>query len=174
MKTYEKYADEIPTETKLVVATFDDPIRQSIIVLLKTKGKMSFSSVKNELRLDKLTLNYHLKKLYSAGLIDHFFEHELGNREYSYYSITSLGERLLKNLVQILIPESPLVGRERREPLTQLYKFNTSDLTGNKNEVAYTKDFAFFYAKNFRSSIPSEVGRIVARTDATRYTEQKW
>jgi DNA-binding transcriptional ArsR family regulator len=107
MKKYESYAEQLPEETRLIVATLHSSIRQAILVLLKQNEKLSFSIIKDRLGLDKLTLNYHLKKLYSSGLIDHYFERELGNKEYSYYSITKLGERFLSGLTMLLIPEVP-------------------------------------------------------------------
>jgi len=52
-------------------------------------------------------LNYHLKNLFSAGLTDHYFRHELGSTKYSYYAITNLGKRVLSKLIEALIPPLP-------------------------------------------------------------------
>ncbi len=114
MKKYKKYTEEIPEETRLIVASLDNPIREAILVLLNKNAELSFSSIKKELGLDKLTLNYHLKNLYSAALIDHYFRHEFGNQEYSYYSMTSLGRRVLKNLTKVLIPPCSIPENRRR------------------------------------------------------------
>ncbi len=107
MKVYEKYAREIPQDAIRIIASLDDPIRIAILVLLNKNNELSFSDIKRELGLTKLTLNYHLKNLYSAGLTDHYFRHELGNQKYSYYSITDLGKRVLSSLVEALIPPIP-------------------------------------------------------------------
>ena len=107
MKVYEKYAREIPQDATRIIASLDDPIRIAILVLLNKNNELSFSDIKKELGLTKLTLNYHLKNLYSTGLTDHYFRHELGNQRYSYYSITDLGKRVLSSLVKVLIPPIP-------------------------------------------------------------------
>lgn len=107
MKVYEKYAREIPQDATRIIASLDDPIRIAILVLLNKNNELSFSDIKKELGLTKLTLNYHLKNLYSTGLTDHYFRHELGNQKYSYYSITDLGKRVLSSLVKALIPPVP-------------------------------------------------------------------
>ncbi len=98
----------IPRETRIIIATLDNQIRQAILVLLNQKGELSFSEIRNQLGIEKLTLNFHLKKLFSAALIDHYFKHELGNQKYSFYSITPLGCRILHNLNNALIPPAPV------------------------------------------------------------------
>ena len=60
------------------------------------------------LDMEKLTLNFHLKKLFSSALIDHYFKRELGNPAYSFYAITPLGSRVLTSLNHTLIPTVPL------------------------------------------------------------------
>jgi len=119
---YEQYAKELPEETRLIISSLDNSIRQAILVLLEQTEKLSFSTIKERLGLDKLTLNYHLKKLYSSGLIDHYFEHKLGNKEYSYYSITKLGERFLNGLIMLLIPEVPFEKAVREETMAKTYE----------------------------------------------------
>jgi DNA-binding transcriptional ArsR family regulator len=114
MKACEKYSDEIPQEAVRIIAALDDPLRIAILVLLNKSKEFSFSDIQREFGISKLTLNYHLKNLYSAGLIDHYFRHELGNQKYSYYAVTSLGTRVLNSIVKVLTPPS-LYSSERKE-----------------------------------------------------------
>ena len=102
----EKYSQEIPEDVVQTIAALDDIIRQAILVLLTKHDELTFTEIQKELGLGKLVLNYHLKILFSAGLTDHYFKRELGNPKYSYYSITTLGKRVLTKLVEALTPPS--------------------------------------------------------------------
>jgi DNA-binding transcriptional ArsR family regulator len=108
MNRVEEYAVGMPEETRMILASLDNPVRQAILMLLSQKGELSFSAIQKELGLGKLTLNFHLKNLFAAALIDHYFKHEFGKQQYSYYSITTLGKRVLSNLEKALVPPSPV------------------------------------------------------------------
>ena len=109
MEKITQYAEEIPEEVKLAVKALNDESRQAILVLLSSNVELSFSEIQKELRIDKVKLNNHLKKLFSSALIDHYYRHEVGNPNYSYYSISRLGKRVLTNLIQAFIPPSPIL-----------------------------------------------------------------
>jgi DNA-binding transcriptional ArsR family regulator len=100
----EECSNEIPQETRLIIAALDNPIRQAILVLLSEKKELSFSEIQKTFSMEKLTLNFHLKKLFSSALIDHYYKHEIGNQKYSFYSVTPLGNRILNSLNGALIP----------------------------------------------------------------------
>lgn len=108
MDKIQECINTIPYETRIILSALDNPIRQAIIVLLSRKKELSFSQIQNELNLEKLTLNFHLKKLFSSALIDHYFKHEIGNQKYSFYSITPLGSRILTSLNNALTPPAPV------------------------------------------------------------------
>lgn len=122
MKAYEKYDAELPQEATGIIAALNDPARRAILVLLTKHDEFSFSDFQKELGVGKLTLNYHLKKLYSTGLVDHYFRHELGNPKYSYYAVTSLGKRVLRSLVEVLTPPEPGYPSEKQEQKVLLKK----------------------------------------------------
>jgi len=143
MKKYVKYAQEIPQEATLIITALDDPIRRAILVLLRKYDELSFSDIRKELGLTKLTLNYHLKNLYSAGLTDHYFRHEFGNQKYSYYSITGLGKRVLSNLIKALIPPVPFQ-KVRKEETSEKYELVSG--------VAYTC-LASYLASNKKETV---------------------
>ena len=116
LEKIQEYVNTIPHETIVIIAALDNPIRQAILVLLSKRSELSFSEIQNELGIEKLTLNFHLKKLFSGALIDHYFKHELGNQKYSFYSITPLGNRILNSLNNALIPPAPVDRKTAKFP----------------------------------------------------------
>lgn len=108
MEKYKEYAENIPEEVRITIASLDNQIRQAILVLLSRNVELSFTDIQKELKLEKIKLNFHLKNLFSSALIDHYYRHEVGNQKYSYYSITQLGRRVLAYLIQAFIPPSPI------------------------------------------------------------------
>jgi DNA-binding transcriptional ArsR family regulator len=106
-KLFQKYALEVPEDAVQIISALDDPIRRATLALLTKKEELSFSELQKALGVGKLTLNYHLKTLFAAGLTDHYFKRELGNPKYSYYAITALGNRILAKLAEALTPPLP-------------------------------------------------------------------
>jgi predicted ArsR family transcriptional regulator len=104
LKRVEEHTKQIPQETRLIISALDNPIRQAILMLLTENKELTFTDMQKELNLEKLTLNFHLKKLFAAALIDHYYKHEVGNPKYSYYAVTPLGRRILTNLNNALTP----------------------------------------------------------------------
>ncbi|MGQ9641925.1 MAG: winged helix-turn-helix domain-containing protein [Candidatus Bathycorpusculaceae bacterium] len=121
MKKFEKYTEEITNEIRIILESLDNPVRQAILMLLSKKGELSFSDLQKELGLRKLTLNFHLKKLFASALVDHYYKHELGNQKYSYYSVTPLGGRVLLNLSRSLIPPLPFEKMRASQIFTERY-----------------------------------------------------
>ena len=111
LKKVKECADEIPQETRLIIAALDSPIRQAILVLLNKNEELSFSELQQQFSVGKLTLNFHLKKLFSNALIDHYYKHEVGNQKFSFYSITPLGSRILASLNNALTPPPPTTAK---------------------------------------------------------------
>jgi DNA-binding transcriptional ArsR family regulator len=153
-KLYEKYSEEIPSEATQIISSLCDPKRRAILVLLSKHGELSFSEIQNELAMSKLTLNYHLKDLYSRGLTDHYFRHELGNQKYSYYSITALGKRVLFGIVNALIPPMPIT--EKWQSVTS-EKYELIPRAQSVSPAIYLFDKKNRTAKTVPSSSCSEI-----------------
>lgn len=130
--------EQISEEIRLAVKSLDSPIRQAILVLLKTNVELSFSDIQEELGLDKVKLNFHLKNLFSSALVDHFYRHEVGNPKYSYYSLSRLGKRVLANLIQAFIPPSPI--QRIAQAQTYFEKLRAHD--SSENPVGHPLDLA--------------------------------
>jgi DNA-binding HxlR family transcriptional regulator len=73
-------------------------------VFTSEKKELSFSEMQKEFNIENLALNFHLKKLFSSALRDHYYKDEIGNQKYPFYSITQLGRRILSSLINALVP----------------------------------------------------------------------
>lgn len=121
METYSAYVNDIPEEVRLTIASMNNPIRQAILVLLVRNNELSFSNLLEELGINKVKLNFHLKNLFSSALIDHYYRHEVGNPQYSYYSVTPLGTRVLFSLIDSFVPPTPLLEKFDQQIVTSEY-----------------------------------------------------
>jgi predicted transcriptional regulator len=125
MNQSDKYAEDIPEEVRTAISSVDNQIRQAILVLLHRNKELCFSEIQDELQIDKLKLNFHLKNLFSSALIDHYYKHEVGNQKYSYYAISQLGKRVLDSLIESFIPPSPVVKEVITSEPYQEYEMNS-------------------------------------------------
>jgi len=107
MSKIKEYAQEIPGEVRRAISGLDSDFRVAIFVALYKCGELSFSDLQKKLEVDKAKLNFHLKKLTESALVEHYYRHELGNVEFSFYSVTGFGEDFVKSLIQSLAPEPP-------------------------------------------------------------------
>jgi DNA-binding MarR family transcriptional regulator len=83
----------------------DNIYRAAIFFILLENGELSFSSIQKELDIDKAKLAYHLRKLGKSALVEHYYKQELGNEEYSFYSLSRFGDSFWKSLINSLQPE---------------------------------------------------------------------
>lgn len=98
----DEYASQIPVEIKKAVKGFGHDIRCAIIVDLARKGELTFTQLKEDLDIDTGLLNNHLKTLMDGALVEHYYKHELGNEQYSYYSLTLFGKDFLRGVLEPL------------------------------------------------------------------------
>jgi DNA-binding transcriptional ArsR family regulator len=92
---------EFPLELKMAVEGLNNENRQKIVLILNTTDKMSFSEIMKETNIESSLLSNHLKKLLDTLLIEHFYEHIVGEDKYSFYKISKYGKRLLRNMFGI-------------------------------------------------------------------------
>lgn len=93
---------EFPEDLSLAIKGLDNKHRQKIVLMLSEDEKLSFSEIKEKLQLKRSLLASHLKKLTRNLLIEHYYEHEIGNENYSFYSLSSYGRNLLANMLGAL------------------------------------------------------------------------
>jgi DNA-binding transcriptional ArsR family regulator len=92
----------LPYELNLAIGGLNNTQRQEILFVLNDVDKMSFSDLNKKTGIEGPSLSNHLKILSRTLLAEHFYDHKIGNDNFSYYRISPLGERLLQNLLGTL------------------------------------------------------------------------
>jgi len=94
--------EEFPYELGKAVEGLNNKYRQEILLVLNEIEKLSFSQIQKKVGISRPLLANHLKKLSKTLLIEHFYEHEIGNENFSYYRISPFGKALLGNMIGAL------------------------------------------------------------------------
>ena len=85
-------------QARRVLEAFANPERYEIMVALdKRKEGLSFSQLAQLFALNHNTLDRHLKVLTHSTIVWNFYERR-EDKDHSFYRLSSLGERLLRNL----------------------------------------------------------------------------
>lgn len=105
MTKIKEYSEEIPEEIRHAIRGLDSDYRGAIFVALYKHGELSFTALQKTLEIDKAMLSYHLGKLIESALVHHYYKHELGTEQYSFYNMTPFGQNFVETLGQILRPE---------------------------------------------------------------------
>ena len=93
---------QFPYELGKAVEGLNNTYRQEILLALTEVEKLSFSEIRERVGISRPLLASHLKKLSKTLLIEHFYEHEVGNEKFSYYRISTFGKALLENMIGTL------------------------------------------------------------------------
>ena len=91
-----------PYELGKAVEGLNNKYRQEILLALTEVEKLSFSEIRKRVGISRPLLASHLKKLSKTLLIEHFYEHEVGNEMFSYYRVSPFGKALLENMIGTL------------------------------------------------------------------------
>ncbi len=97
-----EYASQIPIEIKKAVRALGHDVRCAIVVDLSRKPEMTFTQLKEDLDIDTGLLSNHLKILMDGAIVEHYYKHELGNEQYSYYGLTLFGKDFLRGILEPL------------------------------------------------------------------------
>jgi len=97
-----EYASQIPIEIKKAVRALGHDVRCAIVVDLSRKPELTFTQLKEDLDIDTGLLNNHLKILMDGAIVEHYYKHELGNEQYSYYGLTLFGKDFLRGILEPL------------------------------------------------------------------------
>lgn len=100
------YLDRVPVEVREAVMELDTPFKWAVYIALTTGGDKYFNQLKNEFSANPKTLTDALKALAAGGLIDRKVRQlaDLEDTNKVYYTSTSLGEKLLMNLYEVVLP----------------------------------------------------------------------
>jgi len=93
--------DMFPQELSLAINGLNNAKRQKIIMKLYSVQKMSFSEIREITGINDSLLSNHLRKLKDSMLIEQFYEHLVGQENYSFYKITKYGKKIINNLFNI-------------------------------------------------------------------------
>lgn len=88
----------VPKELIGILKSLNSEFDWAIMSALEQK-ELTFSGLKEFIGTeDNKLLTYHLKKLAIKGLILHYYKHSDFEQDYSYYSISKLAKKLIRNI----------------------------------------------------------------------------
>ena len=91
---------EIPKDFEMLLKGISNRFRYALSMLLEEKGPLSFSKIAQITLKEKSLINNHLKKLEISGIIQKFLEKTDVTNDYSFYKITSYGNKIITDLIQ--------------------------------------------------------------------------
>lgn len=103
------YLDQVPVEIREAVMELDTPQKWAIYIALTVDGDKYFNEMKKQFNANPKTLTDILKSLVASGLVDRKVRQlvDVGDTNKNYYTTTKLGEKLMMNLYEVVLP--PLV-----------------------------------------------------------------
>jgi len=88
------------------VLSLKEPIDFKLMSLLIRKGPLSFSQLREKLKLKSTTLDRCLKRLMNGALLNNYYAKKKDGRAYSFYEVTLLGQDLFDCLKELGRPSS--------------------------------------------------------------------
>ena len=125
----------------------DNKNRIKILSVLYDNPQLSFSQLTKEIQdISVPTLNYHLKELLISALIKKVDYSSEDSLDHSYYSISTLGTRIIDNLLSILYPKqySPPKVTSFEESSDIPIKFTIDSLQSDSNSFSEIDSFVPF------------------------------
>jgi len=122
------YLNQVPVEIREAVMELDTPQKWAIYIALTVDGYKYFNQLKKQFNANPKTLTDVLKSLVASGLVDRKVKQlvDAGDTNKNYYTTTKLGEKLLMNLYEVVLP--PLaVGEVQYQKVTMNLQ-NTQDI----------------------------------------------
>jgi len=104
--TVQHYLDQVPVEIREAVMELDTPQKWAIYIALTVDGDKYFNQLKKQFNANPKTLTDVLKSLVASGLVDRNVKQlvDVGDTNKNYYTTTRLGEKLLMNLYEVVLP----------------------------------------------------------------------
>ncbi len=124
----QQYLDRIPVEIREAVMELDTPGKWAIFIALAVDGDKYFNQLKKEFVANPNTLDKALKSLVTSGLVEKKVKQlaDTGDTNRTYYTTTRLGEKLLNNLQEVVLP--PLAASTAPVPATRIVSRKGKDL----------------------------------------------
>jgi len=117
--TVRHYLDQVPVEIREAVMELDTPQKWAIYIALTVDGDKYFNQLKKEFNANPKTINEALKSLVASGLVAKKVRQlvDIGDTNKTYYTSTTLGEKLLAGLYEVALP--PLAIPPAAAPVTR-------------------------------------------------------
>jgi DNA-binding HxlR family transcriptional regulator len=115
-RAVQHYLNQVPVEIREAVMELDSPHKWAIYIALNVDGDKYFNQLKKQFNANPNTINKALKALVESGLVAKKVKQlaDIGDTNKIYYSTTKLGEKLLTNLFEVVLP--PLAAGEMQNP----------------------------------------------------------
>jgi DNA-binding transcriptional ArsR family regulator len=117
-KMMEKSIEDLPFAFVQALKTLGNDESRKILLYLLEKGEASYTELLKTFSIIKGKLNYHLKKLASAGLIRRYYREGKDYPHHSFYEPTNLAKKLIEAIIQTYMGKGP---PEYQFPLTSSY-----------------------------------------------------
>jgi DNA-binding HxlR family transcriptional regulator len=93
----------IPSELKMSVEGFDNPIRWNIVEALCNNNELSYSELLSKARISNGQLTYHLNMMQKSGLVEQFTKGRF-ERGSSFYSLSPVARSMVRGMIRALNP----------------------------------------------------------------------
>ncbi|NMB79583.1 MAG: hypothetical protein GYA23_10885 [Methanomicrobiales archaeon] len=102
----QQYLDQVPVEIREAIMELDTPPKWAVYIALTVDGDKYFNQLKKEFKANPKTLTDILKSLVASGLVDRKVKQlvDAGDTNKNYYTTTKMGEKLLMNLYEVVLP----------------------------------------------------------------------
>ena len=98
-------------EARRAIDGLANETRQAITMVLYEHGKLRFRDFQSMLGLSKPDLAFHLSRLLQAGLITRTQRNFPAEETHAYYSLSELGQGLLRGIEQAFVPPPPVTAK---------------------------------------------------------------
>jgi DNA-binding HxlR family transcriptional regulator len=113
------YLDQFPVEIREAVMELDTPQKWAIYIAVTVEGDKYFNQLKKQFKANPNTIDKALKSLVAGGLVAKKVKQlaDIGDTNKTYYTSTTLGEKLLAGLYEVALP--PLAMQPVAAPVTR-------------------------------------------------------
>ena len=100
------YLDQVPVEIREAVMELDTQQKWAIYIAVTVEGDKYFNQLKKQFKANPNTIDKALKSLVAGGLVAKKVRQlaDIGDTNTTYYTSTTLGEKLLTGLFEVALP----------------------------------------------------------------------
>jgi len=100
------YLDQVPVEIREAVMELDTQQKWAIYIAVTVEGDKYFNQLKKQFKANPNTIDKALKSLVAGGLVAKKVRQlaDIGDTNKTYYTSTTLGEKLLTGLFEVALP----------------------------------------------------------------------